>query len=216
MSTSRAPRPSGRSTTARSASSARSNSAATLAIAQVCEQRQVPFVINIAAAPQITEQGYKYLVRNFQTGAQLVTNGLRLIKDLIGGDQGRVQDRGVPARQRHVRHRAARRRWTASSRPRSMPFQLVESRSPTIRRRRISPSRSRKIRAINPDLVLVVTRVGRRHQAGARHGAPALRAEGDHLARLARPVRRGVLPGARAALRLSRSTICPGPIRSRR
>ena len=58
------------------------DSGATLAIAQVCEQRKVPLVINIAAAPQITEQGYKYLVRNFQTGGQLVTNGLRLIKDL--------------------------------------------------------------------------------------------------------------------------------------
>jgi hypothetical protein len=52
------------------------------AIAQVCEQRQVPLVINIAAAPQITEQGYKYLVRNFQTGGQLVTKGLRLIKEI--------------------------------------------------------------------------------------------------------------------------------------
>src|SRR5881628_170007 len=32
------------------------DSASTLAIAQVCEQRQVPLVVNIAAAPPITEQ----------------------------------------------------------------------------------------------------------------------------------------------------------------
>ena len=59
------------------------DSAGTLAMAQVCEQRQVPLVVNIAAAPQLTEQGLKYLVRNFPTGGQLVVNGLNLIKDLL-------------------------------------------------------------------------------------------------------------------------------------
>src|SRR5260370_40813668 len=43
------------------------DSGAAAAIAQVAEQRGVPFVINIAAAPQITEQGYKFVFRNFQT-----------------------------------------------------------------------------------------------------------------------------------------------------
>src|SRR5712671_652321 len=57
------------------------DSASTLAIAQVCEQRQVPLVVHIGAAPQLTEQGYKFLVRNFPTGGQLVTNGLKLIHD---------------------------------------------------------------------------------------------------------------------------------------
>src|SRR6478672_11756274 len=37
----------------------------TSAIAQVAEQRGVPLVVNIAAAPQITEQGYKFVFRNF-------------------------------------------------------------------------------------------------------------------------------------------------------
>src|SRR5581483_7517419 len=59
------------------------DSAATLAIAQVCEQRQVPLIVNIGAAPQLTEQGYKFLVRNFPTGGMLVANGLALIKDLL-------------------------------------------------------------------------------------------------------------------------------------
>ena len=83
------------------------DSACTLAMAQVCEQRQVPLVVNIAAAPQLTEQGYKFLVRNFPTGGMLVTNGLKLIKDAARRHQARAQDRGVPARQRHLRHRAA-------------------------------------------------------------------------------------------------------------
>ncbi|UCE31342.1 MAG: ABC transporter substrate-binding protein [Burkholderiales bacterium] len=59
------------------------DSGAAIAIAQVAEQRKVPFVVNIAAAPQVTEQGYKYVFRNFPTAPQLVTNGLALFRDLF-------------------------------------------------------------------------------------------------------------------------------------
>ena len=59
------------------------DSGAAGAIAQVAEQRKVPFVINIAAAPQITEQGYKYTVRNFPTAVDLIRNGLALTRDLF-------------------------------------------------------------------------------------------------------------------------------------
>ena len=59
------------------------DSGAAGAIAQVAEQRGVPFVINIAAAPQLTEQGYKYVFRNFPVASELVTNGLRLILDVF-------------------------------------------------------------------------------------------------------------------------------------
>jgi len=59
------------------------DSGAAAAIAQVAEQRGVPFVINIAAAPQITEQGYQYVFRNFQTAGDIVRNGLDLIGALF-------------------------------------------------------------------------------------------------------------------------------------
>lgn len=55
----------------------------TTAIAQVAEQKGIPHIINIAAAPKITEQGYKYVFRNFPTGPMFVINGLNLIKDLF-------------------------------------------------------------------------------------------------------------------------------------
>ncbi|MCX7891485.1 MAG: ABC transporter substrate-binding protein [Burkholderiales bacterium] len=55
----------------------------TVAIAQVAEQRGVPLVINIAAAPQITEQGYKFVFRNFPTAIDLTRNGLALIGDIF-------------------------------------------------------------------------------------------------------------------------------------
>ncbi|HEY1983135.1 MAG TPA: ABC transporter substrate-binding protein, partial [Xanthobacteraceae bacterium] len=39
------------------------DSGQTAAIAQVCEQKGIPLVINIAAATDITEQGYKFVFR---------------------------------------------------------------------------------------------------------------------------------------------------------
>ena len=59
------------------------DSGASAAIAQVAEQRKIPFVVNIAAAPQITKQGYKYVFRNFPTAPQLTVNGLALLRDLF-------------------------------------------------------------------------------------------------------------------------------------
>jgi len=59
------------------------DSGAAAAIAQVAEQRGVPFIINIAAAPQITEQGYKFVFRNFQTAPDIVREGLSLIGSLF-------------------------------------------------------------------------------------------------------------------------------------
>ena len=59
------------------------DSGAAAAIAQVAEQRKVPFVINIAAAPQITQQGYKYTFRNFATSVDLIRNGLDAMNDTL-------------------------------------------------------------------------------------------------------------------------------------
>jgi branched-chain amino acid transport system substrate-binding protein len=58
-------------------------SGATAAVAQVAEQKGVPFVINISAEPKITEQGYKFVFRNFPTSPMLVTNGLQRMKSFF-------------------------------------------------------------------------------------------------------------------------------------
>src|SRR5881397_2503632 len=59
------------------------DSDAASAIAQVAEQRGVPFVINIAAAPPITEQGYKYVFRNFQTAPMILGDAFTNQKELF-------------------------------------------------------------------------------------------------------------------------------------
>src|SRR5258705_2435487 len=132
------------------------DSACTLAIAQVCEQRQVPLAINIAAAPPITEQGYKFLVRNFPTGGMLGTNGLKLIKDVLDA----TKFTGQSAAFLHANHtfRAAEPTRLEALFPRAgLPFQLAESIAYDPRAQDLSVEVT-KIRALNPDLVLTVTR----------------------------------------------------------
>src|SRR6516162_10289092 len=132
------------------------DSASTLAMAQVCEQRQVPLVVNIAAAPALTEQGYRFLVRNFPTGGQIAANGLARIKafieatkaqpktaaflhanDTYGTSQRQAMDRLVP---------------TAG-----LPFRVLESIAYDPRAQDLSVEVT-KIRSLKPDILLVVTR----------------------------------------------------------
>jgi len=53
------------------------------AIAQVAEQKGVPFVINIAAAPPITEQGYKFVFRNFPTAPMILRDAFVCQKQIF-------------------------------------------------------------------------------------------------------------------------------------
>src|SRR5229473_2824955 len=53
------------------------------AIAQVAEQKGIPFVINIAAAPPITEQGYKFVFRNFPTAPMILSDAFSNQKEIF-------------------------------------------------------------------------------------------------------------------------------------
>lgn len=128
----------------------------TLAIAQVAEQRQIPFVVNIAAAPQITEQGYKFLVRNFQTGGQLVTNGLRLIKDVMDA-KGVKLETAVFLHANDTFGTAQRNAMDAIWPRVNLPINLVEKIAYDPRAQDLSVEVT-KIRSLNPDLVMCVTR----------------------------------------------------------
>ncbi|MGH6665783.1 MAG: ABC transporter substrate-binding protein [Pseudolabrys sp.] len=59
------------------------DSGQTTAIAQVAEQKGIPLVINIAAAPPITEQGYKFVFRNFPTGPMIIRDALLNQKEIF-------------------------------------------------------------------------------------------------------------------------------------
>jgi branched-chain amino acid transport system substrate-binding protein len=59
------------------------DSGQTTAIAQVAEQKGIPFVINIAAAPPITEQGYKFVFRNFPTAPMILSDAFANQKEVF-------------------------------------------------------------------------------------------------------------------------------------
>lgn len=58
------------------------DSGTTISAAQVAEQAGVPLLVNIASAPQITEQGFTQVFRNFTPGTTLVFNAVQRIKEL--------------------------------------------------------------------------------------------------------------------------------------
>lgn len=60
------------------------DSGQTTAIAQVAEQKGIPLVINIAASPAITEQGYKFVFRNFPTGPMILRDAFLNQKEVFG------------------------------------------------------------------------------------------------------------------------------------
>ncbi len=53
------------------------------AIAQVAEQRGIPYIINIAAAPPITEQGYKFVFRNFPVASRILIDAFENQKEIF-------------------------------------------------------------------------------------------------------------------------------------
>jgi branched-chain amino acid transport system substrate-binding protein len=59
------------------------DSGQTSAMAQVAEQKGIPLVINIAAAPPITEQGYKFVFRNFPTAPMILGDAFANQKEIF-------------------------------------------------------------------------------------------------------------------------------------
>src|SRR5579883_1117063 len=131
------------------------DSACTLAMAQVCEQRQVPLVVNIAAAPALTEQGYKYLVRNFPTGGQIAVNGLARIKAFIGATH--IDPKTAVFLHANDTFGTSQRQAMDKIFPNAgLPFRLLESIAYDPKAQDLSVEVT-KIRALNPNLLLVVT-----------------------------------------------------------
>jgi len=59
------------------------DSGQTTAIAQVAEQKGIPLVINIAGAPAITEQSYKFVFRNFPTAPMILADAFGNQKEIF-------------------------------------------------------------------------------------------------------------------------------------
>jgi branched-chain amino acid transport system substrate-binding protein len=127
------------------------------AVAQVAEQHGVPHIVNIAAAPQITEQGYKFVFRNFPTAPEIGKNGLVLLKDIFA--TAKVAPKTAVFMHVNDTFGQSMAKGVAALLPTlSMPFKLVDTipYDPAAKDLTVEVSRGK---ATNADLLLLVCRL---------------------------------------------------------
>lgn len=133
------------------------DSATTAAVAQVAEQKGVPFVINIGADPAITEQGYKYVFRNFPSSVMLGMGGLKLFGDIFAATNATPKTAVLM----HVNDSFGNsmRGGIEKLMPKlNLPFQIVETISYDPKARDLSIEVA-KAKAAGADIHMVVTRL---------------------------------------------------------
>jgi branched-chain amino acid transport system substrate-binding protein len=127
------------------------------AIAQVAEQRGVPYVINIAAAPPITEQGYKFVFRNFPTAPMILgdafANQLEIFK--IAGKEPKT---AVFMHVNDTFGTAMQKGFTGVMSKFTMPYKVVETISYDPAARDLSVEVA-KAKATNAEALIMVSRL---------------------------------------------------------
>ena len=132
------------------------DSGQTGAAAQVCEQRGIPLVVNIAAAPQLTEQGYKTLFRNFPTSIDLVKNAFPLMKDVFA-TAGKTPTKALFLHANDTFGMANKAAWDKLFPDAAMPFSMLEPISYDPKAQDLSVEVA-KAKASGAELVIVTTR----------------------------------------------------------
>ena len=129
----------------------------TTAIAQVAEQHGVPHIVNIAAAPQITEQGYKFVFRNFPPAPEIGRNGLVLLSDIFS--EAKVQPKTAVFMHVNDTFGQSMAKGVAALLPKvSLPFKLLDTipYDPAAKDLTVEVS---KAKATNAELLLLVCRL---------------------------------------------------------
>jgi branched-chain amino acid transport system substrate-binding protein len=127
------------------------------AIAQVAEQKGIPFVINIAAAPPITEQGYKFVFRNFPTAPMILADAFANQKEVFAA--GGKEPKSVVFLHVNDTFGMAMKGGIGAVMPKfNMPYEIKETISydPTARDLSVEVS---KAKATGADALLVVSRL---------------------------------------------------------
>jgi len=132
-------------------------SGATAAIAQVAEQKGVPCVINIGSEPRITEQGYKFVFRNFPTSGMLVTNGLKRMKSFFE-ETGKTPETAVFMHVNDTFGQSMLAGITALAPQIGLPFKILDTISYDPKARDLSIEVA-KAKATGAELNFVVTRL---------------------------------------------------------
>ena len=133
------------------------DSGQTTAIAQVAEQRGIPFVINIAAAPAITEQGYEFVFRNFPTAPMILSDAFTNQKEVFA-IVGAAPKTAVYMHVNDTFGTAMATGIGAVIPKFDMPYKIVEEIAYDPQARDLSVEVA-KARGVNPDILLVTSRL---------------------------------------------------------
>lgn len=135
------------------------NSAASAAVAEVAEVNKIPLVINLSAADQITQQGYKYVFRNFPTSSMFVQKGIQSLKDLFIETQFKAKTATfIVVNDSYGQTMLDGMMKEAEN----LPFKLEEVIQFDYKAKDLSTEVS-KIKSINSDVLIVVSRVNTSH-----------------------------------------------------
>jgi branched-chain amino acid transport system substrate-binding protein len=127
------------------------------AIAQVAEQKGIPFVINIAGAPDITEQGYKFVFRNFPTAITITADAFANQKELFA--VAGVTPKTAVFMHVNDTYGTAMAKGVAALMPKfSMPYTITEEISYDPAARDLSVEVA-KAKATNSEILLIVGRL---------------------------------------------------------
>jgi branched-chain amino acid transport system substrate-binding protein len=133
------------------------DSGQTTAIAQVAEQKGIPLVINIAAAPAITEQGYKFVFRNFPTAPMILADAFANQKEIFA--ESGTEPKTVVYLHVNDTFGTAMQKGIGAVMPRfNMPYKIVETIAydPTARDLSVEIS---KVKAAGADALMVTSRL---------------------------------------------------------
>jgi branched-chain amino acid transport system substrate-binding protein len=133
------------------------DSGQTTAIAQVAEQKGIPLVINIAGAPAITEQGYKFVFRNFPTAVTITADAFANQKEVFA--LAGVSPKTAVFMRVNDTYGTAMSKGVAALMPKfNMPYKITDEISYDPAARDLSVEVS-KAKATNSDVLLIVGRL---------------------------------------------------------
>ncbi len=133
------------------------DAAATISAAQAAEAAKVPLLINIASAPQITEQGFTQIFRNFTPATQLVSNAVARINELVASASNPPKT-AVVLYVNDTFGQSALKAMQAEWERANMPIKLLDTIGYDVRAKDLSVEVA-KAKATEAELLLPITRV---------------------------------------------------------
>lgn len=129
-----------------------------MTIATLCEQRQVPFIMDVAALDDITQKGYKYTFRVFITSKGLVGGAIPYLKQ-ITAPEGAMPKRAVVTNTADAFGKGMSGGFIKFMEGAGMPIEIVDRIEYPLGIHDLSAEVAR-IKAAKPDILFPVSRPG--------------------------------------------------------